>query len=427
MKSLPPGTVDLLKVTTERVTSENAARILERVKRAEGAGGPGNNYKVRRLILQRSGGEITTTEAYTRPMARNLEAPARRALLKRPAQWLSERQGVHDRMIAAEVAKAEALGKRLNEPGTVYALRGNTASGKTTTVKSHPSLGPRALDGEGNMTGTINPDPIKAQLAEREGGAVTNDQVHEEGSVLADKVEEKLLQKPDSTLVYDKRFAAAGDVPKLLDKIGGRKLKLIDIDVPLETSAVRVLMREPGGADPLVGWKTVADGFEGVRGGRKALLEGDGKSFRGVMGDARVSDYELYVTNAEGKSVLVARKTAGAWQGPATPEAQALFVEAVDKENVLGAISRARATVIDDAFIEQTVSKIKDPAFQGKMRARLSEYKGMTLQAALDAHAKKTPPATTAAAPPPRQPAGLRVPVPLLPRGDQDRRPVPPR
>ncbi|MBZ4422783.1 XopAJ/AvrRxo1 family type III secretion system effector zeta toxin [Myxococcus sp. RHSTA-1-4] len=377
----------LRQVTPEAVTRGNARAILDKVKQAEKAGKVPVSYELRQEILTRSGGELQTIEAYTYEIPKDLSYDQMSRWLADPAHWLPERRVVQQQLVQSELAKAQALSARLNEPDVVYALRGNTAAGKTTTVKRHPTLGPKALDPSGELSGVINPDTIKGRIVELERG-VTSSQAHREGSMLSGQVEESVLAQEGSALVYDRRFSWPKEIPELLNAIGRRRLKLIDIDVSLETSAVRVLMRNPGSADPLVPFDPVAQGFLGIRQNRKVLIEGEPPpGFRGVKNDPRVSDYELYVTNAQGQSVLVASKRNGTWVPPQTEAEAELFEQAV--RNPASLEAQARAQVIDDAFIQRMTASISDPGYKEAVKKRLLEYRGKTLKDALDAHSKR--------------------------------------
>ena len=136
-------------------------------------------------------------------------------------------------------------------------------------------------------------------------------------------------------------------------------------------------------------FQPVADGFEGIRENRAPLIEGDGKGFLGVKNDPRITDYELYVMNAKGEQVLVAAKRNGEWFGPDTPEKAQLYEQARQR-NPSGSVKAARNTVIDDAFIDRMASQVSDPSRQQGLRQRLGQYKGKTLDAALNEHSQRT-------------------------------------
>ncbi|RKH67092.1 hypothetical protein D7W81_14415 [Corallococcus aberystwythensis] len=369
------------------VTPENAQDVLKIVKAADlRTGKTAGSYEVRQAILERSGGKVATYEAFTIG-----EPPKGEAMWKwveEPKNWMPERREFQQQLLQSEVAKAQTLSDRL-EPNTVYALRGNTAAGKTTAVKSDPHLKSKVLDSHGELSGALNPDPIKEQLAKAQGGKISTSQAHVEGSVISQKVEAEMLSRPNSSVVYDKRFAGKTDIPRMLEAIGDRNVKIVDLEVPLETSSVRVLMRNPGTADPLVPFGAVEGGFKGVRENRLELLMGREGSFQGVIENPKITDYKLMVTDSSGKQVLVAEKRNGTWMPPDTAEKQALYDRAV-KESPAAEAERVKNTVIDDAFINRQVGAITDPGFAQKMRARLTEYKGKTLGDALEEHSKRT-------------------------------------
>ncbi|WP_147446408.1 XopAJ/AvrRxo1 family type III secretion system effector zeta toxin [Corallococcus sp. CA047B] len=369
------------------VTPENAKDVLKIVKAADlRTGKTTGSYEVRQAILERSGGKVGTFEAFTVG-----EPPKDGSLwkwLEEPKNWVPERREFQQKLLNTELDKAQTLSDRL-EPNTVYALRGNTAAGKTTAVKNDPHLKSKVLDDQGELSGALNPDPIKAQIAEQHGGKISTSQAHVEGSIISQRVENEMLSRPNSSVVYDKRFAGESDIPRMLKAVEGRNVKIVDLEVPLETSSVRVLMRNPGTADPLVPFDAVEGGFKGVRQNRAELLAGRPGEFKGVIENEKITDYKLLVTDSSGKQVLVAEKRGGTWFGPDTPEKQALFNKAVT-ENPAAEADRVKNTIIDDAFIDRQVGGITNPDFAQKMRARLTEYKGKTLGEALEQHSKKT-------------------------------------
>ncbi|MBU8895324.1 hypothetical protein DRW03_15125 [Corallococcus sp. H22C18031201] len=387
------------KVTTEKVTPDNAKELLGKLKKADPTGTAPGTYAARQAILEHSGGKVESHEAFT---LKELPTKDLSSFMIDRSNWIPERLALQDEIVGKEVGHAEKLSARIaehGETGVVYALRGNTASGKSTTVKKDPELSKKVLDSDGETRGAMNPDPIKAQLVAAHAGKISTQQSHWEGSAMSQRVERAMLAKPDSSLVLDKRFAGANDIPQLLKAIGTRKLKLIDLEVPLETSCVRVLTRKPGTADPLVPFAPVGGGFSGVRQYRQDLLLGreDGPEegrFQGVIENKQITDYKLYVTDAQGQQTLVAEKRDGKWLGPDTAKKQALFDQAVGADPSQD-IAQVKATVIDTAFIKKQVDGIKAQGFPGadavaeKTRVSLEAYQGKTLDQALDAHSKQ--------------------------------------
>ena len=199
-------------------------------------------------------------------------------------------------------AKADALAFAAAAPKgepTLYAMRGNTAAGKTRAVANNvPDLA-NTMKTTSNMgKRAVNPDAFKAQLMAEGGQNLTSSQVHAESSMLADRFQREMLDtkgadgKPVSMLI-DKRLATLGDVAGYaeLARSTGRKFVLYDVEAPLEASLAGVLERQPGGADPLPPFEVVANGVQGdpreSRGRREPVHVGrDARHVRAVRHEA---------------------------------------------------------------------------------------------------------------------------------------------
>jgi len=258
-------------------SEENAPQILKRIKRDDEEI-RGNSHELRSEILKRSKGKIQTHEAYTYGDITDLPGAQRKAYLNEPSNWTEERQLLHAEIVTKELEKARALSERLGDKApTIYALRGNTAAGKTTLVKGAPKF-QRSIDINGEPSGAINPDTYKEQLksSERVFGReqITHFQSHNEGAMLARRIK-KAIANSDSSMIIDQRLNEAKDIVDLLQESEktGKKLELLDIDSPLELSLVRVLSRKPGGTDPIPPFNAIAEGYDGVRKNRLALTE----------------------------------------------------------------------------------------------------------------------------------------------------------
>lgn len=362
------------------VTSENARAVLGEIKGKDETL-RGKSYELRKEIVRRSNGEITTYEAYTYsavPQGSELDA-----FLDNPDNWVPERRALQQQIIDQEYAKALALSARLGdaEP-TVYALRGNTAAGKTTATRND-ELFRRALDEQGQPSGAINPDTYKTGLKTSEAvagrQAIGHDQAHEEGSMIARKISGKIADS-ESSMVIDKRMNKAKNITELiaLAEKTGKGVKILDVDVPLETSLIRVLGRKIGGEDPTVPFDAVAEGFEGVRQNRAALIEQ-------VVNNPKIKDYALYVADESGTSIKAAQKVNGEFM--VIEGQEAAFQRAVSKSTE-STVAQMASTVIDEAYIDRVLSRTPE-AMQPNVRASLERYSGRTLKEALDAHAKK--------------------------------------
>jgi hypothetical protein len=365
------------------VTKENAREVLNAMK-AKDEVLKGKSYELRKAILERSEGGIVTHEAYTYG-----EVPQGNALdayLDNPQNWVAERRALHEQIVTEEYGKAAALSERLNdEEPTIYALRGNTAAGKTTAVRNNEIFA-KALDAKGQPSGAINPDTYKGELKSTEAvegrQAVGHQQTHEEGSMLARKISEKIT-KSESSMVIDKRMNKEKNITELIKTAeeSGKKIKILDVDVPFEVSLVRVLGREIGGEDPTVPFGAVAEGFEGVRKNRASLLEQ-------VANDPKIKDYVLMVADEKGNSVKVAEKVDG--KLVILEGREEAFKQAVDK-GTESSVEAAAKTVIDDAYVAKVMDRTPE-AMQSKVRASLERYRGKTLKDALDEHSSKLNP-----------------------------------
>ncbi len=180
--------------------------------------------------------------------------------LAHPQNWRPERRQLHDRLIGDAKTAAQDFAEvieRGGHPPTLFALRGNTAAGKTRMATQTIPVLANALKESGGA-GCINPDIFKRSLAETpEGAKLTSAQVHAESCILADRLEDELrLQKTASgaaiSMLVDKRLAGAHEIDAYikLAQETGRKIELCDIDAPLEQSLMGVLQRKPEGDAP---------------------------------------------------------------------------------------------------------------------------------------------------------------------------------
>jgi hypothetical protein len=368
------------------ITQENVSDVLSAVKAADAEGKRGHSYGLRHEILKRSEGRILTHDAYT--YAEQLPSgEALDAYLDDPESWVPERRALQQDIVDTELQKASQLSERLDdEQPTVYVLRGNTAAGKTTAVRSNENFA-KALDTEGEPSGSINPDTYKETLKENEAEGthqtVSHFQAHEEGSMIARKINESIA-KSDSSMVIDKRMSKMKNFAGLLEhaETNERLVKILDVDVPLELSLVRVLERPIGGESPNVPFDAVAEGFSEIRDSRATLL-------RKASSDEKIADYVLRVADDSGISAEVARKVNGEIE--IDPQHEDLFMQATDQESVATTINTLSETVITDDYVEAYIARVHadDPegARAQTTRAALVRYRGKTLKQALDERA----------------------------------------
>lgn len=313
--------------------------------------------------------------------------PLRRVHLLVAAHWQPERQVLHERLLdnatTGALKFAEAV-EQARQPPTLFALRGNTAAGKTSmAAKAHPVVAD-ALKASGSE-GVINPDTFKRPLRENSGPArLSTEHVHEESSVLALKLEEALKPmktqsgSPASVLV-DRRLAQTGTVDRYLTMAEqtGRKVELCDIDAPLERSLAGVLMRKPEGDDPVPPYRVVAGGFTGVRGNRLDVIDK-------LLAKPELGNYQLFGTAENGSKV----KVASVDRGELSIHEPRLYEQITAPESA--SVHHIGEQVIDARLIDRMASGVDDPERAVGLRAALQRYEGMTWAQAVDAHCARS-------------------------------------
>ncbi|GEM_PF-2690562 len=365
------------------VTQENAKNVLFEIKKQDETL-KGKSYELRRELVKRSGGDILTHEAYTYvtdiPKGSDIDS-----FLDNPGNWVPERNALHQEIIDSEYTKAIALSDRLNDPTpTMYALRGNTAAGKTTAVRNN-ELFKKALDQNGQPSGAINPDSYKNGLRSSdviEGKqSVGHAQTHEEGSMLARKISHK-ISNSESSMVIDKRMNKEKNITELIKTAekNSKAVKILDVDVPLETSLIRVLGRKVGGDDPLVPFDAIAEGFEGVRTNRKKLV-------KEVINNQNIQDYVLYAADESGVSAKIAEKVNGTFT--VLEGQEETFKRVLDQgKDTESTITQMAGTVINEAYILKILLNTPHDR-HASTRTSLERYSGKTLKEALNLHAQK--------------------------------------
>jgi hypothetical protein len=311
--------------------------------------------------------------------------PARWKYLEDPKHWTPERAALHDRLIAAAKLDAQQFAEALakgGQGGTLYAMRGNTAAGKTRAVTGNvPELAGPMAQTKDLPHRAVNPDNFKADLIKETPGA-TSTEVHAESSMLSNRLQAELLGMKTTdgkagSMLIDKRLLSAADVAEYarLAKESGRKFVLYDVDAPLEVSLTGVLERAPGGADPLPPFDVVAGGFDGVRTNRAAVVAL-------FEADATMGTYHLYGTRPNGDRVEIAT-TIG---GKTTILDDVLYKAATLPPKTSLASVRITPEAIDAICKDLPADRAV------KIREILQKYQGWTWKAALDAHSLEKPP-----------------------------------
>ncbi len=347
--------------------------------------------KAAKAVEENKGGATNPTKSETRYSYDELtvgtppkEWEAQKKWLSDESRWLPERQQLHRELL--EKARVEAgkfadamMGK--GEP-TLYAMRGNTASGKTRLAKSGAMPEIEAAvraTGDGR---SINPDNFKGELM-RHGGFTANE-VHMEATVLAEKLQSEMQNKRTAdgkpgSMIVDKRLLGLDEIESYakLAKDTGRKFVMSDVDTPLENSLVGVLGRKVGGNDPLVPHGPVAEGFKGARRNRADVVA--------WFQSHPDTSYTLYGTTPDGAKVEVAMVR----DGKLTIKNATMYDELTSKPGDEAEVMAD--TVITQALIDEIVGRIADPKYAAQVAEDLRPNIGKTWKQAVDAHSKQRP------------------------------------
>ncbi len=313
--------------------------------------------------------------------------PERWKFLDDPTNWTPERQALHQELIEKAQGDAQqfADAAQMGDP-TIYAMRGNTAAGKTRAIKGNiPELEEPVNATKDLRHRGVNPDDFKVDLREAQTDiTLTSSQTHSESSTLAGKFEDTLrtIQTSDGaelgSILIDKRLARLEDVQTYakMAEDTGRKLNVYDVDAPLEVSLAGVLERIPGGNDPLPPYQIIADGFRDIRTNRANVIEF-------YEDHPNLGKYELYGTLPDGSKVKVAEVINGS-------------VEVFQKEMYLEITAKSGddfSQMIANKKISSQLIESLTQSLSGERAAKVREilepYIGQTWETALNAHSTK--------------------------------------
>ncbi len=357
------------------ITGDTAPDILKEIKAADRAGV--KSYELRQECMWRSEGALRSIDVFTfEDIPETWGWNKMMKYLRDPNSWLPERREFHRGIVRRETDNTLQLSEKLDQAEPIVVmLRGNTGSGKSYYLKHNdPFQG--ALDENRKLPGVINPDTYKQRVIEnekREGGKMlSSGQTHSEARFMADEViEGARMGNPQLTEVWDQRFTNINEIGKKVKeaKKAGKKINIIDLDAPLETSCIRVLCRPEIGSAPRTGFRVIADGFRDTRNTRGELL-------KIVKKEQTVSNYTLRVADKSGNSTIVFEKKDGVI---GEIKDQSLFDKALS--NTDSEIERVGSIQINDDYL-----KTLDP----ETRKKVEKYKKdppITLEAAIEKHA----------------------------------------
>ena len=142
---------------------------------------PTTSYQKRRAIAGASAGKVLTHEAFTvgEPPKTGLKA-----WLDEPGNWAPERRSLHDRLVEQALVDARKFTEAVGGDDTIYAMRGNTAAGKTRAIKGNiPELEAAVEATKDAPHRALNPDNFKHDLLAHDSDlGLTHFQVHNEST-----------------------------------------------------------------------------------------------------------------------------------------------------------------------------------------------------------------------------------------------------
>ncbi|WP_428262993.1 eCIS core domain-containing protein [Haliangium sp.] len=304
-----------------------------------------------------------------------------------PMNWVPERRALHDRLMARAMEHLTAFADAMDGPPTIYAMRGNTAAGKSRAIRGNiPALEDAVAATENLRHRAVNPDNFKADLIEADPDIPLNStRVHIESSVLAWRLQARLAEVRTSALevgsmLVDKRLGSPGDVAALeqVAAQNGHKLNIYDIDAPLESSLLGVLGREAGGKkDPIPPFADIADrGFVPARTNRREVIQK-------YLDNPELGEYELYGTLPSGAKVKVAAVKNGELEVFDQARLEELLTDPTEQ------VQAIRQKRITEQLIDELTAPL-DKTFAAKVRQDLVPYIGYTWEEAIAHHASKS-------------------------------------
>lgn len=244
-----------------------------------------SSYLLRKHILQLCSPGMTSCQAYT--LTVDPQKIGSLDYLCQPENWVAEAVGHQTKAITALFTEMVATSRDHPSP-IFYAIRGNTGSGKTTFLRNLFNTN----------SGFLSLDPLKAFL--KRNIKLTNTQVYEEANALFANYLNGIFKQKALRFIFDSRLLSVDYIKKyVIDQaeLRGEEVRLIEIDVPLYTSLMRSLMRDPYGNDSCVPTDAVVWGFMHIRKERAALIAL-------VKEHPRITSYKLHMGEE-----LVAEKT----------------------------------------------------------------------------------------------------------------------
>lgn len=213
------------------------------------------------LASQQSGCSIESWMAYTKGGKPHLDNPAwvPWGFLDNWKNWVPEAQGMMAKFSEIQITKARALANEHNEgvslptsKGHVVLLKGGFGAGKSHLAGE--KLKTKEEEAENKAPeGLFSPDVAK-RMVRQAMPAVPHSMAHVQGSQLAYKLFDEVIQKTVGTVAYDTSLGNPKDIEGYLAKCkqAGKKMEIHDVVRNDMARFLSVLKRSVDGHDPRI-------------------------------------------------------------------------------------------------------------------------------------------------------------------------------
>ena len=312
----------------------------------------------KKILFPRGTGEIRAEVLRCLPKMTSYEAfsftlhPAKMRSVEywsNPRNFCPERVGLHFHIAAKHFIETKALSTEL--PGLI-ATRANTAAGKSFLIKREYGRKRKR-----EVKGVINPDDFKFLL--KVSHCLLNTQVHDEGIHMFNLFMTEVVQKKLNYIVDTRLLEVAHLEARLLKpaQAMAKDIFLWDIDVPLETSLLRVLLRSVLGKDPCPALNVIVDGFILMRKERNQIIarvrsENSVKKYTLLSNDQTTA-----VKNSSSFTVNNCILYKEALRVPSTEEIQTVITKPITDELIKTALSKDIIQETDIGNLKKWIGK----------------------------------------------------------------------
>jgi septin family protein len=157
--------------------------------------------------------------------------------------WVPEAQGAMAKFSEITIAKVKKLARQ-HVGNQIILLKGGFGAGKTRLANELM---------QENAAGVVAPD-LGKRVVRRAMPSVMHSSAHIQGSQIAFKIFDAMIQEQEGTIVYDSSLSKADDVKSYLQKskISGKKMIIYDVARHDMARALAVLKRDVEGDDPRI-------------------------------------------------------------------------------------------------------------------------------------------------------------------------------